>query len=96
MNFSIAQIIARLWSPRHELSCSWFLWLRLCAKLRERGRNASRESGAFLLGRRRTAARASSTSFSTTISIRTRSIPASYASTADTSASSGTSASAAA
>jgi proteasome lid subunit RPN8/RPN11 len=52
MNFSIAQIIARLWSPRHEVSCSWFLWLRLCAKLRERGRNASRESGAFLLGHR--------------------------------------------
>lgn len=53
MNFSIAQIIARLWSPRHEISCSWFLWLRLCAKLRERGRNASRESGAFLLGHRK-------------------------------------------
>jgi hypothetical protein len=52
MNFSIAQIIARLWAPRHEISCSWFLWQRLCAKLRERGRNASRESGAFLIGRR--------------------------------------------
>lgn len=50
MNFSIAQIIARLWAPRHEISCSWFLWQRLCAKLRERGRNATRESGAFLLG----------------------------------------------
>ena len=49
MNFSIAQIIARLWSPRHEISCSWFLWQRLCAGLRERGRNATRESGAFLL-----------------------------------------------
>ena len=52
MNFSIAQIIARLWAPRHEISCSWFLWQRLCAKLRERGRNASRESGAFLFGYR--------------------------------------------
>ena len=35
MNFSIAQIIARLWAPRHELSCSWFLWRRL---LREAAR----------------------------------------------------------
>jgi proteasome lid subunit RPN8/RPN11 len=52
MNFSIAQIIARLWSPRHEISCSWFLWQRLCAGLRERGQNATRESGAFLLGYR--------------------------------------------
>ena len=50
MNFSIAQIIARLWAPRHELSCSWPLWQNLTAKLRERGRSASRESGAFLLG----------------------------------------------
>jgi len=50
MNFSIAQIIARLWAPRHELSCSWRLWQRLLAGLRERGRSASRESGAFLLG----------------------------------------------
>ena len=52
MNFSIAQIIARLWAPRHEIFCSWFLWQRLCARLRERGRNATRESGAFLLGYR--------------------------------------------
>jgi hypothetical protein len=52
MNFSIAQIIARLWAPRHEISCSWFLWQRLCARLRERGRNATRESGAFLLAAR--------------------------------------------
>ena len=52
MNFSIAAIIARLWAPRHEISCSWFLWQRLCAKLRERGRHASQESGAFLLGHR--------------------------------------------
>jgi hypothetical protein len=52
MNFSIARIIRRLWSPRHEISCSWFVWQRLLGKLRERGRNASRESGAFLLGRR--------------------------------------------
>jgi hypothetical protein len=52
MNFSIARIIRRLWSPRHELSCSWLLWQRLLAGLRARGRNASRESGAFLLGTR--------------------------------------------
>ena len=52
MNFSIAQIIRRLWSPRHELSRSWFLWQHLGGKLRERGRGASRESGAFLLGYR--------------------------------------------
>ena len=52
MNFSIARIIRRLWSPRHELSSSWFVWQRLVAKLRERGRGASRESGAFLLGYR--------------------------------------------
>ena len=53
MNFSIAEIIRRLWSPRHELSCSWFLWRRLLAALRERGLHGRRESGAFLLGRRR-------------------------------------------
>lgn len=52
MNFSIAQIIRRLFAPRHELSCSWFLWQNLTAKLRERGRACSRESGAFLLGHR--------------------------------------------
>ncbi|MEA2896565.1 MAG: hypothetical protein QOJ84_2180 [Bradyrhizobium sp.] len=52
MNFSIAQIIRRLLAPRHELSCSWFLWRNLTAKLRERGRACSRESGAFLLGYR--------------------------------------------
>ena len=50
MNFSIAAIINRLLAPQHELSCSWFLWRRLTARLRQRGRNASRESGAFLLG----------------------------------------------
>lgn len=51
MNFSIAQTINRLLAPRHELSCSWLLWQRLARQLRERGRNATRESGAFLLGR---------------------------------------------
>lgn len=50
MNFSIVRIIRRLLAPRHELSCSWFVWHRLVAKLRERGRGATRESGAFLLG----------------------------------------------
>lgn len=52
MNFSIAQAIRRLVAPRAELSCSWFLWRRLLAGLRERGRCCSRESGAFLLGYR--------------------------------------------
>jgi proteasome lid subunit RPN8/RPN11 len=52
MNFSIAQTIHRLCSPQHELSCSWWLWRRLIAKLRERGLSGGRESGAFLLGRR--------------------------------------------
>lgn len=52
MNFSIAEIISRIFTPRHELSCSWFLWRRLCRQLRERGLNRARESGAFLLGRR--------------------------------------------
>lgn len=50
MNFSIAGIIHRLSAPRHEISCSWRLWRRLCRDLRLRGRNCSRESGAFLLG----------------------------------------------
>jgi proteasome lid subunit RPN8/RPN11 len=49
MNFSIAEIIRRLWSPNHKLSCSWFLWQRLIGQLRRRGKNI-RESGAFLLG----------------------------------------------
>ncbi len=52
MNFSIVGTMRRLFAPRHELSCSWFLWRRLLARLRERGRNRSRESGAFLLGQR--------------------------------------------
>ena len=43
MNFSIAAIICRLLAPRHELSCSWWLWRRLLAKLRERGRCDARE-----------------------------------------------------
>ena len=52
MNFSIATTIRQLWAPRHELSCSWWVWLRLLACLGERGRGRSRESGAFLLGHR--------------------------------------------
>ncbi len=51
MNFSIAAIIRRRLAPRHELSCSWWLWWRLRRALRRRGRGESRESGAFLLGR---------------------------------------------
>lgn len=52
MNFFNPAIIRRLFAPQHELSCSWFVWRRLNAKLRERGRRCSRESGAFLLGHR--------------------------------------------
>jgi proteasome lid subunit RPN8/RPN11 len=51
MNFSIAETICRLHAPKHEVSCSWFLWRDLLTGLRERGRGYSRESGAFLLGR---------------------------------------------
>lgn len=50
MNFSIARTMRHLFAPRHELSCSWFLWRKLLADLRQRGANSSRESGAFLLG----------------------------------------------
>ena len=50
MNSFIAEITRRLRAPRHELSCSWLLWRRICRRLRERGRSQSRESGAFLLG----------------------------------------------
>lgn len=53
MNFFSPATIRRLLAPWHELSCSWLLWRRLNAKLRERGRRCSRESGAFLLGHRR-------------------------------------------
>lgn len=52
MNFYIAATIARLLSPQHKLSCSWFLWRRLLRRLRDRGLDDTRESGAFLLGRR--------------------------------------------
>jgi proteasome lid subunit RPN8/RPN11 len=53
MNFSIAETIHRLWAREHELSCSWLLWHRLLADLRQRGRYGKNESGAFLLGERR-------------------------------------------
>jgi hypothetical protein len=52
MSFSILEIMRRLWSPRHEISCSWFLWRRLLSQLRERGHDGRRESGAFLIGTR--------------------------------------------
>lgn len=52
MNFSMAGTMRRLFAPRHELSCSWFLWRRLVLGLRARGQGRSRESGAFLLGYR--------------------------------------------
>lgn len=50
MNFSIVETICRLLAPKHELSCSWFVWYRLLRNLRKRGHRKSRESGAFLLG----------------------------------------------
>ena len=52
MNFFTPAIMRRLFAPRNELSCSWFLWRRLKTKLRERGHHCLRESGAFLLGHR--------------------------------------------
>ena len=52
MNFFNPVTMRRLFAPRHELWCSWFLWRHLKAKLRERGRHCCRESGAFLLGHR--------------------------------------------
>ena len=93
MNFSIAAITCRLLAPRHELSCSWWLWRRLLAKLRERGRGAARRAVRFCSAARMPpAAGASSISRSTTMSIRTRSTPASSISTVATSASCGISA----
>ena len=53
MSFSMIDALRRMFAPQHELSCSWSLWRRLLQGLRERGRNRSRESGAFLLGRQR-------------------------------------------
>jgi hypothetical protein len=50
MNFSIAATMHRLLAPQHELSCSFYVWLRLLIGLRQRGRFV-RESGAFLLGK---------------------------------------------
>lgn len=52
MNFFIAETMCRLVAPNHELSCSWFVWRRVLAGLRQRGRDFTRESGAFLLGHR--------------------------------------------
>jgi hypothetical protein len=37
--------------PTASQASPWLLWRRLIARLRERGRNETRESGAFLLGR---------------------------------------------
>ena len=50
MNFSILATTRLLFAPRHKVSCSWWVWQGLCHALRIRGRNRSRESGAFLLG----------------------------------------------
>jgi len=52
MSYLIPTTIRQLLFPRREVSCSWFLWQRLVQALRERGRSATRESGAFLLGTR--------------------------------------------
>ena len=52
MNLLIVETISRWLAPKHELSCSWRVWRRLLNGLRERGLDSTRESGAFLLGRR--------------------------------------------
>ena len=52
MSFSIARTIRHVIAPNHQVSCSWLLWQQLTAGLRLRGRSATRESGAFLLGMR--------------------------------------------
>lgn len=52
MNFSIPATMRRLIAPRHRLSFPPRLWERLLRQLRERGRNETRESGAFLVGTR--------------------------------------------
>ena len=46
----VATTIRRLIAPKHELFCPFPVWRRLLRTLRDRGRLASRESGAFLLG----------------------------------------------
>jgi len=50
MTYSVAAIMRHLFAQQHKLSCSWLLWHRLTKKLRQRGHNRTRESGAFLLG----------------------------------------------
>ena len=51
MNFSIAETIRRLLAPRHELSCSWFLWRRFAGLLTENAVAASPgKAGLFSLG----------------------------------------------
>lgn len=52
MAYFIVPTISRLVAPRHELSCSWLTWRRLCRRLRERGQHRTQESGAFLIGYR--------------------------------------------
>ena len=50
MSFFTLETIRQCIAPQHELSCSPYLWWRLLRALRSRGQNASRESGAFLIG----------------------------------------------
>ena len=50
MTFYTLKTIRLAISPQHEISCSFWMWWRLVRKLRDHGENASRESGAFLLG----------------------------------------------
>lgn len=57
MNFSLRATIRVLAAPRHRLSCSASLWRAGLAELGRRGQGR-RESGAFLLGRRRGTRRA--------------------------------------
>jgi proteasome lid subunit RPN8/RPN11 len=52
MNFFKAAITQWLFAPRCELRCSLWVWRQLTFGLRQRGCRYTRESGAFLLGRR--------------------------------------------
>lgn len=54
MNFFKAAIMQRLNVHRCEIRCSFWVWWRLMNGLRQRGCVYTRESGAFLLGCRRT------------------------------------------
>ena len=52
MNFSIRATIRDLVAPEHRISCSTQLWHEGLTELKQRGKGR-RESGAFLLGRKK-------------------------------------------